>query len=104
MDICFDVNMELQDLDNDILTNKKFDEFKLVSYWNQVNCDGIYASMIRQTYGSNTSLLFTTRERRPYGRGHYDQLVFSFNSIAHMFCRQAYHIPSIKSCFIIYTA
>lgn len=55
MDICFDVNMELQDLDNDILTNKKFDEFKLVSYWNQVNCDGIYASMIRQTYGSDTS-------------------------------------------------
>ena len=82
MDICFDVNMELQDLDNDILTNKKFDEFKLVSYWNQVNCDGIYASMIRQTYGSDTSLLFTTRERRPYGRGHYDQLVFSFKSIA----------------------
>lgn len=82
MDICFDVNMELQDLDNDILTNKKFDEFKLVSYWNQVNCDGIYASMIRQTYGSDTSLLFTTRERRPYGRGYFDQLVFSFKSIA----------------------
>lgn len=82
MDICFDVNMELQDLDNDILTNKKFDEFKLVSYWNNANCDDIYASMIRHTYGSDTFLLFTTRERRQYGRGHYDKLVFLFNSIA----------------------
>ena len=82
MDICFDVNMELQDLDNDILTNKKYDEFNLVSYWKQVNCDSIYASMIRQTYGSDTSLLFTTQVRRPYSRGHYDKLVFSFKSIA----------------------
>ena len=81
MDICFDVNMELQDLDNDVLTNKNFDEFKLKSFWDQAQCDSIYESMIRQTYGNDTHLLFTSKARRTYGRGYYNTLIFCFNSI-----------------------
>ena len=82
MDICFDVNMELQDLDNDILTNKKFDEFKLTSFWKQAYCDNTYERMIKQVYGNDTPMLITTRERNPYGRGYINNLIFSFRTIA----------------------
>lgn len=82
MDICFDVNMELQDLDNDIITNKKFDEFKSKTFMTQTKCDSIYANMIRNAYGQDTSMLFTVKVNNPYGRGYVNELTFYFKSIA----------------------
>ncbi len=79
LDVCMDTTIALQDLDNDVLTNKSEDEFRGDTYWHSASLDYQYSASLRKIYPENS--FFDTKVRNTYGRGSHMETQWSFKSI-----------------------
>lgn len=79
LDACMDTTIELQDLDNDVLTNKSADEFIGDTYWHSAPVDYMYSAQLRKIYPNSS--FFNSKVRNLYGRGTHMETQWTFRSI-----------------------
>lgn len=79
MDICLDTNIALQELDNDVISNREEEEFRGDSYWCSAPVDYSYSGPLRKIYGDNH--FYNTQVRNQWGRGKHSEEMWTYNSI-----------------------
>ena len=79
LDVCMDTTIDLQNLDNDVLTNKSESDFIGDTYWHSAPLDYIYSSALKRIYPDRS--FFDSKVRNMYGRGTHMETNWSFNSI-----------------------
>lgn len=79
LEVCMDTTIELQDLDNDVLTNKSEDEFMGDTYWHSATLDYMYSDLLKKIYPESS--FFDLKGRNMYGRGTHMETQWSFKSI-----------------------
>lgn len=79
LEVCMDTTIALQDLDNDVLTNKSENEFMGDSYWHTAPLDYMYSGLLKKIYPEGS--FFDSKVRNLYGRGSHMETQWSFRSI-----------------------
>lgn len=79
LDVCMDTTIALQDLDNDVLTNKSENDFIGDTYWHSAPLDYQYSGMLKRIYPENN--FYDSKVRNMYGRGTHMETQWSFKSI-----------------------